>query len=430
MKLSRICTPTVLLLAPVILSALAWSIPGASLFLRGFTAKADLHFGGVIVLACWYLLCALALRLGMDFGKLKGPNPTTSALYRSVHFERRFYIFLSLLAAVGVAYSLYLAQSAGSIFSSLQNQSGNELSQALGGVGGVATLRYTTAIAAPIGIHLWRTGRASFLSASWNIALLMVNALFTSRLSLIMAFVVYILLLSIQDPERRIKYRSLILAGVLGFSLLGILNFFRNANYYLSVGVHDPISMNFYQILSYLGAPFQVSIQVAQAIFDGRYPSVGDPISSLRLLLPTFFQNKSGIDYVTPDHFDHQVDVAGNLTTNSVFGDVYATFGSWGLAYALLTLFFSGVVYSQLSRYGPLLAASAGVVLYAIAEYWRIYLFNQGIVVYLLVAIFVASRVALGSRGLPPTKVTTERMSHVPLSRTRDGGSSTGNTNS
>jgi hypothetical protein len=209
-----------------------------------------------------------------------------------------------------------------------------------------------------------------------------------------MAAVVYVFLLSVDNPERRVRYRSLFLGGVLGFGLLAIFNFLRNANYYLASGVSNPIAMNMYQILSYLGAPFQVSIQVAQAIFDGRFPSGGDPTTGLQLLVPTFFQSKTGTGATTSDQYHGQVDVASNLTTNSVFGDVYANFGWWGLAYALLTLFIAGMVYRHLSNYGPLLAASAGVVVYAIAEYWRIYLFNQGLVVYLLIAVFIASRLA------------------------------------
>ena len=88
------------------------------------------------------------------------------------------------------------------------------------------------------------------------------------------------------------------------------------------------------------------------------------------------------------------VSIANSLTTNSAFADTFSRHGWWGLLYVCLTLGVAGFLFGHFLRYECTLSAAAGVLAYAVAEFWRIFLFAQGIVVYLLLVVWLAARIA------------------------------------
>ncbi|MDF2048841.1 hypothetical protein [Arthrobacter sp. Cr_A7] len=301
-----------------------------------------------------------------------------------------------MLATAGVMYALFLAQQQGSILAALAQNAGNNLSEPLKDGAGLATLRYTTVIAAPFALVLWLKKRTSLLLVAWNLILLLLSSLFSSRMSLLMAVVVFVFLYAHINPGVRIRPVRMILFASAIFAVLGVLNFFRNAKYYASYDIDNPALMNWYQILTYLGSPFQVSGGVSSAIFAGTFPSRGSYIDSIVIMVPTFFQEKDGAIVVGSDaRYANQVDVAGSLTTNSAFADIYNVYGLSGLIWSLLAVFVAGIIYGHCKQYKSGMALGAGLSLYLLAEYWRIFLFNQGIVVYLFLAIFFGSAAAV-----------------------------------
>lgn len=396
MKLATATRPVVLFVLPLLLSAAAWMVPGNSAFLRGFNQRADLTLGGFAILIAWYSLCLFAFLWGSRMGAAVLPFDSISRAENSLDYEKTFLKILTAAATIGVAYALFLAQQEGSILASLAQSSGNDLSAPLKEGTGVGTLRYTTVISAPFALALWLRRRSAGLFVVWNLLLLLLSSLFSSRMSLLMAIVVFVFLYARSNPGVRIKPLPVIVAGCSIFGVLGALNFFRNANYYALNDVDNPVLMNWYQILTYLGAPFQASGGVASAIFSGTFPSRGTFIDSLAIMTPTFFHEKN-LGSIIDSHarYANQVDVAGNLTTNSAFADTYDALGVWGLIWSLLAFIIAGVIYGHCRQYKSGMALAAGLSLYLIAEYWRIFLFNQGIVVYLFLAIFVGSALAV-----------------------------------
>jgi hypothetical protein len=87
------------------------------------------------------------------------------------------------------------------------------------------------------------------------------------------------------------------------------------------------------------------------------------------------------------ERYASTVDVADTLTTNSAFADVLSDHGYWGLFGLALTTGVVGLLLGHLGQYRSVVAAGAGVVGYGVVELWRTYLFGQGIVVFLLIAV-------------------------------------------
>jgi hypothetical protein len=109
----------------------------------------------------------------------------------------------------------------------------------------------------------------------------------------------------------------------------------------------------------------------------------------LSVLTPTYLQTSKvskslGLNL---NVYGGYVDVATNYTTNSAFADVYARQGIWGLFYVLVVISIAGACYAAFEKRGGMLACGSGVLLYSLAEIWRVFLFNDGIVHFLLLAV-------------------------------------------
>lgn len=393
-------SPVFYLLAPVIASCIVWLVPGSSYRLRGFDVRADANIGAWLLLIVFYALCAGLVWAGSRIGRALGPSQTLVLRTTADRFQRRFSVVLTLFASVGVLYSMYLAQQQTSIIEVLTATQGNDLKETIGGVAGIATLRYTAAISAPVALYVWKYSGGRLSLAVWNIGLLVASALFSSRLSMIMAVVVLIFLVFRLRGEIRFRAVPVVVTAALVFAALTVFNYFRNAQYYLASGVTDPVSMNFYQIAAYLGAPFQVSLGVANGIMNRGFTIASDPISSVLLIVPTFLRPESaGTGQAAARSISEVVQVASSLTTNSAFANVFATYGWWGLGYVLVTMFVAGWLFGYVSHFTSIVVVAGAVIAYSLAEMWRIFLFPQGLVVYLLLAILIATMVGLSGDG-------------------------------
>lgn len=389
-------SPVFYLIAPVVASGIVWLVPGSSYRLRGFAVRAEADIGAWLVLIMFYALCAALVWVGSRIGRALGPSETLVARTTTERFQRRFSLVLTAFASVGVLYSMYLAQQQTSIIEVLTATQGNDLKETIGGVAGIATLRYTAAISAPVALYVWKYSGGRLSIALWNIALLVASALFSSRLSMIMAVVVLIFIIFRLRGDIRFRAVPVVVSAALVFAALTVFNYFRNAQFYVASGISDPVSMNFYQIAAYLGAPFQVSLGVANGITNRGFVIPSDPVSSALLVVPTFLRPESdGTGLAAARSISDVVQVASSLTTNSAFANVFATYGWWGLGYVLLTMFFAGCLFGYVSHFRSIVVVAGAVVAYSLAEMWRIFLFPQGLVVYLLLAILIATMVGM-----------------------------------
>ena len=431
MLLRRVLHPTVLLLAPVVASLVAWSVPGSSTALRGFARRSELAPGGLGVLVAWYLLCATVLVLGHRLGAATAPLASLARYESDPALERRLFRLLWGLATLGVGYSLARAAATVDVLGALGGGTGNDLTAALGGQAGVATLRYAAAVALPVGVHLWRRGVLRLPEVVWSALLLAVDALFASRLAILMAVVVFAFLHRARHPDARVPVRAVAVTVVVLLAALTLLNSLRNENYYRAHGVDNPLGASAYQLLTYVGSPFQVSLGVADAIATGRYPDQYPAAHAAAMWVPTFLRGPAATEQSPDDaaarraqeigfsfstsslprggqRYAATVDVADSLTTNSAVADVLSDYGYWGLFGLVLTSGVVGLLLGHLGQYRSVAAAGAGVVGYGVAELWRTYLFSQGIVVFLLVAVLggaVVLSILAGTRPAPDRSV-------------------------
>ena len=396
LKLRRIFRPTVLFTVPLIFSGLAWALPGTGEYLRGFDHRSNLDLGAVLVLGGWYLFCFVLIIFGGLIGRTIAPAPSLEAARTRSGFEKRFYLVLTIISAIGVvgAYQLILGQV--SIVQAVTAGQANELSAVLLDGSNIATLRYAAIVAAPVGIFLAIEKKAGWLLAAVNVLMLLSVVLLSSRLSLIMAIVVFLFLFVHEHPTARVRLMPATIGGVLLFGLLTAFNYSRNANFYRLFGVDNPLSMNLYQIEAYLGSPAQVAVGVAHAIFEGRF-GVDLPLGpATQSIVPTFLQtvkgNRSAV--TDPGIYGYQVDIAPNLNSNSAFADTYAHYGWWGLLLTAMILFLAAILYSHLAQYKGVLSVGSAVLGYGFLEYWRTFFFNQGSIVFILTALLIALGVA------------------------------------
>lgn len=396
--------PAYLILVPTIASFVAWvglntwcSVGGCPagwwLQLRGYLQPAPITVSGVTLLVVWYGAVVVLATIGWRLGVGAKANPVIVERTTLASFERRYFFLVLGVAAIGVAYSYQQIAGATSIVESLTTQSGNSFTEALPDSAGIITLRYATVLAAPIGVYLWRKKVISVFWAIPAVGLLLLNSLIASRLSLLMALTVYVVLWTVGRARARAEGRevkavrpgAVVVAVVVLLGLLTVMNYVRNGNYYEAAGVSNPVEMNAYQMGGYLAVPAQVSLGVSDAIMRGSFHNAGDVVGSAAAALPSFLvvprMSKSERN---ADTYDFSVSFATNFTTNSEFADQYSDFGAWGLLYTLALFPLAGYLFGRFLNYGPIVAGTGGVIAYCFAEVWRIQLLTQGIVVFLI----------------------------------------------
>ena len=84
------------------------------------------------------------------------------------------------------------------------------------------------------------------------------------------------------------------------------------------------------------------------------------------------------------------VDIESGLTTNSVLAFMYSAVGLWAFPLIAVVSFVAAAVAGHASRYASLFFLAMLVVGYCFAEVWRAYLFNTGIIHFLLITLAAA----------------------------------------
>lgn len=386
--------PASLVFVPFLMSFAAWMVPGHSLVLRGYEVRSELTAGGLLLLVLWYLIIATVATVSFRAGSSVRGARVFWKLQEDQKTEKRWYSIMTAVASVGVIYALSRAGQTISIVESLASNDGNALSEALDSSAGLSTLRYASAVAAPIGVYLLLQKRANVISVVWNMAMLLANAAFTSRLSLVLAVVIFLYI----QHRRGVKLRfSLIVAvGFVAVSGLTVLNYVRNARFYETWGVTNPIEMSWHQALTYLSAPFQVSLGVANGLLDGTFTPKTDLLLAGNAVRPTFFGSGLEEGLRGSARYDYVVDISTSLTTNSAFADSIANYGVWSLGWLVLVVGITLYIAGYFTQFNSVLLAIPAICLYGLAEFWRLFLFNQGILVFLVVFGAVAAVVAVG----------------------------------
>jgi hypothetical protein len=224
------------------------------------------------------------------------------------------------------------------------------------------------------------------------VLVLLLSAAIASRASLIIAAIVVAGLTVRHLHTVQVRARmvvGMLLLGLVGlFLVLSLLSYSRDADFYRGNGVRDPLVMNVDEIVRYVGIPFQVSVAVSNHVSDWpAAPASAGP--GLRVFLLPSYASKSVPHSVGrgETRYEKLVAIPSSQTTNSVLALTYGVFGVLAFAVLGFAVLVAGVIAGHASRYRSYVFLAGLVVAYCLAEWWRTYVLNQGIVQFLILAL-------------------------------------------
>lgn len=389
--LETLVRPHTLLLIGAGLSFLAWAIPWGSIVpaaVRGFGNAQPWTLHGTLFVLGWYAFFFVVAWGGFQLGR-KIP---VFARAERVPWQS-FYLYFTILSLIGTVYSYayVYAKSPHAISEAFLHHRLNQVRYVLPYSGGVQTLRYAACIAGAIAIFELARRRFHLLHVL-NLVLLVFSAAIASRISLIIAAIVVLGLAArhlqtVHVPTRRLL--AVLFAGVAAlFFALGLLNYARNAGFYRLHGVRNPVVMNVDETVRYLSAPFQASMAVGNNA--SRWPKAPSTIASgARVyLLPTYLTSGvPGPVNLASYRYRRVIAISPLLTTNSVLAAMYGVFGLVAFPILGSVALIAAVLAGYASRYRSYVFIAGLVIAYCFAEWWRMYMFNQGIVQFLVLAV-------------------------------------------
>jgi hypothetical protein len=385
---AKVLRPAPIIALSTALSFAAWSL--ANLLETedaiGFTATPSL---GTLMYLGWIVAAIACAHLGYTIVRTAPTRSTPdTAVDPVVPSVKVLHTALLLTAAFGIAYVWWLWTRDGlDVLGLIADNQANLLRAAIPLSPGPATLRYAAIPAGALAIrnlfvfrlrsHPSRLRSVDLLS----LVALMVVAVPASRLSLLMALITAATLLWYID-----RYvptgRQLLVVGVVTAVTLSALNVSRNGGWYRVRGITNPAEMQLYQSASYVGAPVEGGSAAGRALLG--YTDTVPPWAFGRVLepfVPTFFTDAGSGRTAISIHDISTIEP--NLTTNSVFAELTLRFGIVPMVASLLAIFALAAVVGALLR-APTLATvlAAGPLLYGFAEVWRLYLFNDGLLIF------------------------------------------------
>jgi hypothetical protein len=407
LSLETAVRPHTLLLVGACLSLLAWAIPWGGAIpavLRGFVVETPWTLHGALFLVGWYAFF-FAVALG---GFLLGRRIPVLQRAERVPWES-YYVFLSILSLVGTAYAyLYVfAKSPHAISAAFLHHQFNAVRYVLPYASGPQTLRYASTLAGAIAI--FELGQRHF---RWlhvvNVLLLLFAAAIASRASLIIAAIAVAGLAARHLHTAQVSARKVVgvlLLGLVGLFLgLSLLSYSRSADFYHAYNVRNPLVMNVDEMVRYLGIPFQAAVAVSNSV--NRWPAA--PASAAAgtrvFLLPTYTSNNTPASVSRGEtRYEKVVSIPTSQTTNSVLVMAYGVFGALSFLVLGLAVLVACVIAGHASRYRSYVFLASLVVAYCLAEWWRTYVLNQGIVQFLIIVLalwaVVGSTVENGTGG-------------------------------
>jgi hypothetical protein len=174
-----------------------------------------------------------------------------------------------------------------------------------------------------------------------------------------------------------------IILGLVAVGLLVEANYLRNANFYGEYyGTTNAFAMAGSEAVTYVGAPTQVALGTAND--RTVHPSGSERAAGVyEMITPSFLPLAP--KNLNTNWYRGLVSVENGLTTNSALSTIYGQLGfGWGLLAMSGVAVVAGWLMGHFSRYRSYMALGTFVAGYCFAELWRIYLFSEGIVWFLV----------------------------------------------
>ncbi|MFP4089132.1 MAG: hypothetical protein ACLFT3_02410, partial [Cyclobacteriaceae bacterium] len=290
---------------------------------------------------------------GTRFSRFKELNQ-----YANINRDHIYYLY-SLVGLFGLLYTIYVTFQvlgfSGFIYS-IVTFSTNRISEAIyyDYSVGIFSLRYVTIIT--FGWALYRViilKRIRIIDLLNIILFLFYIAFFGRRLQLVCSVLIFLSLANRYGALlKKLKLSRIIILIAAGFIMISVATLLRNYGSYADMGYSNPFAAVITNIISYLAAPFQVSLAIGNNILEAF----------------------GGLNY------RYYTDVDRTLTANSAYADLAVLDGVNAifkmLFWSIFFGFLAGWFYKNKENYTY---TAYPVILYAFAELWRIDLFSKGI---------------------------------------------------
>lgn len=384
--------PHTLLLAGAVLSFFAWVIPWGGAIpapLRGYAQKEPWTAQGALFLLAWYAFFFAVAFGGFQLGRR---IPVLRRAER-VPWES-YYVFLTILSLAGTTYSYayVLAKSPHAISAAFLHHQFNAVRYVLPYSSGPQTLRYASSLAGAIALFELGRRRVRLVHVV-NVLLLLLAAAIASRVSLIIAAIAVAGLTARHLHTARVRARmvlGLLLLGLVAlFLALSLLSYSRDADFYRSYGVRNTLVIGVDDIVRYVGIPFQAAVAVSNHVSKWPAAPASAAAGAKVFLLPTYVDKNVPASVSRGENrYTAVVAIPASQTTNSVLALTYGVFGVLAFAVLGFAVLVAGVIAGHASRYRSYVFLASLVVAYTLAEWWRTYVLNQGIVQFLILALF------------------------------------------
>lgn len=350
------------------LSFIAWLLPiSGGIYIKGFSPPQQFFTANLIYILVWDFGIFYIAFLGFYIGRRYSYKPKNS---KEINSDLRPYYFFNFVGVIGLVSSyIHIIDESGIrlLIYQLFIHNGNFLKKELynGYSIGIYSLRYVVIISSAIAIYRIVSKKFHIMDL-FNILSLLLLLIISSRLSLIISLVIASCL-AITDEKIRIGSRKIIISFVLIFSVLTVANYIRNANFYERFNINNPIFMNLVQIDAYLGTSFQGELATADhaLLRDG-----------LKL-------NLSEESRIT--------NIATNFNANSSLNTLMNYYGIYGIIIGFVFSFFASFVMGSIRQNNKkIIFCLYGVLLYCFSDLYRIFMFNKGIILTMIIIIIVS----------------------------------------
>ena len=377
--LKRLIKPQFLILFPVLVSFLTWMVDWSDQWSIGYVVKESIELSSGIILFSFYLITFI----GAIFGFTLGGGVKKLNIYGLVTPEVLL-LWTTVLASIGVIASYAEINSNMNIFS-IEVGEGNLLRQGLEYSAGIRTLRYASIVSFALSFSF----RKKYLFKFLNLVLLLLGAMIASRMSIVIACFLIIHInsnkISISDFT---KYCSFFIVSIL------ILNWLRNMNYYFLINGDFSIFLaGLQEIIKYVGTPFQAQFGILNSNIDFSSGSIVEILKGiLYFFIPSFLQPSDGafflVDMNKLGEYRDFIDIDPNLSTNSIFVEMYSVIGFYCFPYMFFCAIFFSALFRIFNRENIAGKVISGLIGYCFLEVWRVYTFNSGIIIFNIILIF------------------------------------------
>lgn len=360
---SAIFRPHVILLLTNLTAFACWLFPSLNYFRKGFTNPYPITSVAAIGYITLILLLSSFAFIGYKSVCLAISQPP-SLTDRSIESlkSRNLYLSLIVLTSIGAFYSIYSITKSidiHSLFFILTSGKANDIKYALYEQysAGIPSLRYLSIYCGAFLLSRRLCGIRSPLLDSAAAILVILTSLISSRLTLVAAVFGGIYLCMRIKKSIKIKITNCALYIFIGILAVSALGWTRNSNFYSDRGL-DFFGGSFSEIITYLGTPVQACMYAISNIGES-------------------------YDY---DEYHNSTTIETSLSTNSAFIELSMQYGWLGALYLITTVFFSSalIAYIERTQNGRYFYVSIPLI-YSTSEIWRTFLFNQGLIITLLV---------------------------------------------